>query len=91
MVTASNLGEDAVNKTVSRLFWIEAALGTLTLLLALMTPVFPDWIEAISGWDPDQHDGTVESWIVFGLFAATIVIFALAFFEWRRAPASTSA
>jgi hypothetical protein len=80
-----------MSKALGRLFWIETIVGTLALLLALVTPVFPDWIEAISGWDPDQHDGTVETWIVIGLFAVTVVTFALAFVEWRRAPASTSA
>jgi hypothetical protein len=35
-----------------RRFWIEMAIASLTGLLALITPIFPDWIELISGWDP---------------------------------------
>ena len=69
-------------------FWIEIGLASLTGILALITPVFPDWIEVVSGWDPDQHDGSVERLIVFGLFLATVAIFAVAAFEWRRTPAS---
>jgi hypothetical protein len=52
--------------------------------LAIVTPFFPDWIEAISGWDPDQHDGSVERVIVIALCIVSIGIFSLAAFEWRR-------
>jgi uncharacterized membrane protein len=72
------------------LFWIEIGLAAITGLLALITPVFPDWIEFVSGWDPDQHDGSVERMIVLGLFVATIVMVALAAIEWRRTPATAS-
>jgi hypothetical protein len=72
-------------------FWIEVTLAALTGFLALITPIFPDWIELISGWDPDQHDGSVESMIVIGLFVVTAFILGLAIVEWRRAPATTSA
>jgi uncharacterized membrane protein len=72
------------------LFWVEIGLAALTGLLALITPIFPDWIEFVSGWDPDQHDGSVERMIVVGLFVVTIVIIALAAIEWRRTPATAS-
>ena len=39
-----------MNKSLGTIFWIEAVLGTLTGVLAVITPFFPDWIEAISGW-----------------------------------------
>jgi len=73
------------------LFWIEVSLAAITGLLALITPVFPDWIEAVSGWDPDQHDGSVEWMIVAGLFVVTIALVATATLEWRRTVASASA
>jgi hypothetical protein len=63
-------------------------LAAITGLLALITPIFPDWIEFVSGWDPDQHDGSVEWMIVVGLFVVTIIIVALAAAEWRRTPVS---
>jgi uncharacterized membrane protein len=72
------------------LFWIEIGLAALTGLLALVTPVFPDWIEFVSGWDPDQHDGSVERMIVVGLFVVTVVMVALAAIEWRRTTATAS-
>ena len=80
-----------MNTRFRRRFWILATLTTLTGVLALITPIFPDWIEFISGWDPDQHDGSVETMIVIGLFVVTAIFFALAFVEWRRAPASSTA
>ncbi len=72
------------------LFWIEVGLAAIAGLLALITPIFPDWIEFLSGWDPDQHDGSVEWMIVIGLFVVTIVLAALAAIEWRRTPATAS-
>jgi hypothetical protein len=69
-------------------FWIEIGLASITGLLALITPIFPDWIELVSGWDPDQRDGSVERLIVVGLFLFTVAVFTLAAAEWRRAPSS---
>lgn len=69
------------------LFWIEAVLAAITGVLALITPFFPDWIEAVSGCDPDQHDGSV---IVVGLFVVTFARVGAATLEWRRTVASAS-
>jgi len=73
-----------------RLFWVEIGLAAITGLLALITPIFPDWIEFVSGWDPDQHDGSVERMIVVGLFVVATVMVVLAAIEWRRTPATVS-
>jgi hypothetical protein len=67
-----------------RRFWLEIGLALLTGLLALITPVYPDWVEFVSGWDPDQHDGSVERMIVIGLALATAALLALAAIERRR-------
>jgi hypothetical protein len=80
-----------IAKSLPRRFWAEVVLASLTGVLALITPLWPDWIEAISGWDPDQHDGSVEWMIVCGLLLATIVLFSVAGFEWRRAPSAATA
>jgi uncharacterized membrane protein len=72
------------------LFWIETGLAAIAGLLALITPIFPDWIEFVSGWDPDQHNGSVEWMIVVGLFVVTVVMVALAAIEWRRTTATAS-
>ena len=36
---------------------------------AVLTIFWPDWIEALTGFDPDEHDGTVEWLIVIGLLS----------------------
>ena len=79
-----------MRRNIRRLFWIEIGLGAITGLLALITPIFPDWIEFVSGWDPDQHNGSVEWLIIVGLFVVTVVIVAAAAIEWRRNPAAAS-
>ena len=66
-------------------FWVAAALASLALILCVITPVWPDWIEAISGWDPDQHDGSVEWLIAAALLVVSVAMFAVARLEWRRA------
>jgi uncharacterized membrane protein len=79
-----------MRRNFRRLFWVELGLAAMTGLLALITPIFPDWIEFVSGWDPDQHDGSVERMIVVGLFVVTIVMVAAAAIEWRRTTATAS-
>ena len=67
-----------MRRRIRRLFWVELGLAAITGLLALVTPIFPDWIEFVSGWDPDQHDGSVERLIVVGLFVVAVVLAAAA-------------
>ncbi len=73
-----------------RRFWAEAVLGGITAVLTVITPFWPDWIEAISGWDPDQHDGSVEWMIAFALFLITLTLLALARRDWRALVAQPS-
>ena len=65
-------------------FMGEAGLAGICAALALLTTVWPDWIEALLGVDPDRHSGTVEWSIVLILSMVAIVFGALARFEWRR-------
>jgi hypothetical protein len=79
-----------MRRNFPRPFWVEISLATITSLLALITPIFPNWIEFVSGWDPDQHDGSIENIIVVGLFVTTIAMVAVAAIEWRRTTATRS-
>jgi hypothetical protein len=73
-----------MNKHLPPRFWINSFLASLSGLLCLMTPIWPDWIEFISGWDPDQHSGAIEWLIAATLLIISAVMIALARTEWRR-------
>jgi hypothetical protein len=66
-------------------FWLELLLASAIGLLGLVTLVWRDWIEAVFGFDPDRHSGSVEWLIVFGLLAAASTLGVAARAEWRRA------
>ena len=51
------------------LFRIEVSLAVLTGLLGVLTLFWRDWIEALTGWSPDRHSGSVE----FGLVAILLI------------------
>jgi hypothetical protein len=68
-----------------RIFWVEGSFGVITAVLFLVTLVQRNWIESLFGVDPDQYSGSLEWSIVGGLLLVTLVLFALAGYEWRRA------
>ena len=62
--------EDAGDKpTISQVALIRPLAGFCSGL-AVLTIFWPDWIEALTGYDPDQHDGTVEWLIVIALLSS---------------------
>jgi hypothetical protein len=63
-----------MTSTVRVRFWLEAALASLCGFLAMLTLFWRDWIEAISGLDPDRHNGSFEWAIVAGLFLVSLVL-----------------
>jgi hypothetical protein len=73
-----------VNRNLRGWFWIESVLAFVSGLLCLITPISPDWIELVSGWDPDQHNGSVEWFIAAALLVVCVVMITLARIEWRR-------
>jgi hypothetical protein len=48
--------------------------------LAVLTIFWRDWIESLIGYDPDQHDGTVECLIAIALLSSA------PYWRSRRAP-----
>jgi hypothetical protein len=77
------LNEDP-KPTLRRRAWVETVVAGITSVLCVITPLWPDWIEAISGWDPDHGDGTVEWAIVMALLLITIVMIVMARRTWNR-------
>jgi hypothetical protein len=62
-------GTPSDNPTVSRIALIRPLAG-FCCGLAVLTIFWPDWIEALTGYDPDQHDGTVEWLILIALLSS---------------------
>jgi hypothetical protein len=69
---------------------IEAALAALTGGLGILTIVWHDWIEGLTGWNPDHHSGSFEAGLILVLLAASITCAALARRTYRRLAALTS-
>ena len=66
----------------------ETAIASLASGLGVLTIFWPDWIEALTGWDPDHHNGTFEWLIVVGLLVIAAVVGAAARRDWRLRAAS---
>ena len=62
-------------------FCLECALGCMAGLLALLTALWPDWIERVFVVDPDRHSGSIE----WEFIVALVAVAALARHEWSRA------
>jgi len=73
-----------VKSTVRARFWVEVGLASLCGLLAALTLLWRDWIEAFTGFDPDHHNGSVEWMIVTGFFFHCVIVSFAARAEWRR-------
>lgn len=71
-------------ETVRRRFWVESGLVLACGALAAVTLVWRDWIERLTGWDPDQHSGWLEWLILLALLACCIAVGVVARGEWRR-------
>jgi hypothetical protein len=66
-------------------FFVEAGLAVLSTVLAVVTAVWPDWLEIVFNIDPDGHSGAWE-WLIVVMAAALAVTFSIASRrEWRMA------
>lgn len=61
--------------------WLDTALAAISGVLGLLTLVTRDWIEGLTGWDPDHHNGSAEWLIVAGLL---LIAFGLGLHARRR-------
>jgi hypothetical protein len=74
-------------RRLSLTFWVETALATLAAVIALLTVVWGDWVEAVSGFSPDHHDGSFELQLVLASALVAVTFSLLARRRWRQAVA----
>lgn len=72
-------------------FYPETILGIISGIMFVVTLLNRAWIETAFNVDPDLGQGWVEWAIVGGLLVVTLVLAALARYEWRRAAAAVAA
>jgi undecaprenyl pyrophosphate phosphatase UppP len=65
-------------KPSARLVKVEIAVAVFAGVLGVVTAFWHDWIEALTGWDPDHHSGSIEWLIVVALLAVAIAVGLLA-------------
>jgi hypothetical protein len=75
--------ENADVRTSKARFGVETAVASCAGALGILTAVWHDWIEALTGWDPDHHNGSAEWLIVAGLLAVAVVMAVLARRDWK--------
>ena len=66
------------------LFRIEVSLAAVTGLLGVMTLIWRDWVEALTGWSPDRHSGSFEWGLVAVLLITSVSCAAVARRTHRR-------
>jgi hypothetical protein len=69
---------------------IEVVLAAISAALCVLTLVFPEWIEELTGLQPDAGSGALE-WGIAGVFLVAAVVSAvLARRDYRRLAANHS-
>jgi hypothetical protein len=62
---------------------LETAVALAAGILGLVTIFWHDWIEMLTGLDPDEHDGSVEWLLVAALLVIAVVMSLVARRHWR--------
>ena len=44
--------------------WLEMVIASAAGILGIMTIFWRDWIEGLTGWDPDHHNGGSAEWLI---------------------------
>jgi hypothetical protein len=68
---------------------VETAIALCAGALGILTIFWHDWIEALTGWDPDHHNGSFEWLIVAALLLVAAALGAVARRDWRLSTAVT--
>ncbi|HEY7032416.1 MAG TPA: hypothetical protein VH482_13840 [Thermomicrobiales bacterium] len=74
-------------RRLTKRFRIETALAVLTTALFVLTLITREWIEALTGWDPDHGNGSLEWLIVAALAVVSVALIFQARSDWRKVQA----
>jgi hypothetical protein len=69
---------------------LESVIALFAGFLGVVTVFWHDWIEALTGWDPDHHNGAFEWLIVIALLAIAAISGIAARRDWRVSVATAS-
>lgn len=69
---------------------LESVIALCAGSLGLVTVFWRDWIEILTGWDPDHHNGTAEWLIVAALLAVAAVAGVASRRNWRALAAAAA-
>lgn len=70
---------------------LEMAVALFASVLGTVTIFWHDWIEILTGWAPDHHNGSVEWLIVTVLLTVALVMAIVARYHWRTLAVAPSA
>jgi hypothetical protein len=76
-----------MNLHVRRRFWPELGSAIAAGGIFLLTLVWRDWIELVTGVDPDHRSGSLEWFIVASTGVLALALAITARWEWRRSEA----
>jgi hypothetical protein len=62
---------------------LEMAVALCAGILGVLTIFWHDWIEALTGQDPDHHNGSAEWIVVVGLLAVAVAMGFAARRHWK--------
>jgi len=62
-----------VDRALPTRFWIEAVIAGIGIVLFLLTLFTREWIELLTGLDPDGGSGALEFALALGLLAVAAV------------------
>jgi hypothetical protein len=69
----------------TKLFWVAIVAGSLSTGLLVLTLFTRDWIELLSGVDPDDGSGATEWGVVIALVTVACASATMVCREWRKA------
>jgi hypothetical protein len=89
MATSDDLLQGATDMKLSKYrAGTETGIALFAGGLGLLTVSWHDWIEGLTGWDPDRHNGGLEWLIVVVLLAAAVTMGLVAHRDWRQLAAA---